>query len=213
VNASLGADTTIVTVRDNDPLPSLSVNDLVVTEGEGGTQVATFFVTLSAPSGRPVSFSARTADGTALADQDYRLASLLNETIPAGLTAALFPVTVTAAPGPEPDESFAVQLFDPVNATLADAEGVCAIKTVRIESIGREGNDIVLAFPTASAGKRYHIDRAEELRSDGTGWQQISPIVGGLPGTGGLVTFRDVGAGSAPHNWFYRLREEVQPPF
>ena len=58
-----------LTIIDDDPPPSLSVSDLVVTEGDTGTQVATFFVTLSAPSERQVRFSARTTDGTALAGE------------------------------------------------------------------------------------------------------------------------------------------------
>jgi subtilisin-like proprotein convertase family protein len=47
------------------PLPALSINDVVVTEGNAGTVNANFTVTLSVASGVPVSVNYATADGTA----------------------------------------------------------------------------------------------------------------------------------------------------
>ena len=40
------------TINDNDPLPTVSVNDVTVTEGNGGTVNATFTLSLNGPSGR-----------------------------------------------------------------------------------------------------------------------------------------------------------------
>src|SRR5207247_271650 len=52
-NATLGATTThTYTILDDDPLPSLSINNVTVTEGNSGTTNANFTVTLSAASGR-----------------------------------------------------------------------------------------------------------------------------------------------------------------
>src|SRR5206468_1693240 len=72
-NATLGAIAThTYTILDNDPLPSLSINNASVTEGNNnGNSPATFTVTLSAVSGRAVDVDYATADGTAIAPADY----------------------------------------------------------------------------------------------------------------------------------------------
>src|SRR5207237_1521040 len=71
-NATLGAMTThTYTILDDDPLPSLSINNVTVTEGNSGTTNANFTVTLSAASGKTVTVNYATADGTATAQSDY----------------------------------------------------------------------------------------------------------------------------------------------
>ena len=51
---------------------SLSIDDVSVTEGNAGTTIATFTVTLSPISGQTVTVDFATADGTATtADNDY----------------------------------------------------------------------------------------------------------------------------------------------
>ena len=64
-------DTGIATIFDDDAEPSLSIGDVTITEGTGGTSFAVFTVTLSAASGRPVSVEYATADGSAAAPGDY----------------------------------------------------------------------------------------------------------------------------------------------
>ena len=59
------------TITDDDPPPTLSVNDVSVTEGNAGTTTATFTVSLSATSGNAVTFDWATAPGTAAAGVDY----------------------------------------------------------------------------------------------------------------------------------------------
>ena len=63
------------TITDDDPTPSLSINDVTVTEGNTGTTSATFNVTLSAASGQTVIVNYATADGTATAGSDYAATS------------------------------------------------------------------------------------------------------------------------------------------
>ena len=55
--------------------PSLSINDVTVTEGNTGTVVAEFTVTLSAAFSQPVTVHYATADGSAKAGSDYQAAS------------------------------------------------------------------------------------------------------------------------------------------
>ena len=63
-----------VTIADNQgvgddhrrrPAPSLTINDVTLTEGDAGTANMTFTVTLSAASGKTVTVDYATADGTA----------------------------------------------------------------------------------------------------------------------------------------------------
>src|SRR5256885_12852996 len=54
---------------DNDPTPSLSINNVTVTEGNSGTTNANFTVTLSAASSKTVTVNYATADGTARSEE------------------------------------------------------------------------------------------------------------------------------------------------
>ena len=72
--AVLGAPTTaVVTITDDDTVPSLSINDVTQNEGNSGTSVFAFTVTLSAVSGSAVTVAYQTADGTAtILNNDYQ---------------------------------------------------------------------------------------------------------------------------------------------
>ena len=79
-----GSDTTaFVTIEDDDPMPSLSFSDIIVSEDASS---ASMRYTLSAPSGKEISFSWSTRDRGASAGSDYtgvsnREAMLLPENI------------------------------------------------------------------------------------------------------------------------------------
>jgi hypothetical protein len=104
-----------------DP-PTLAIDDATVTEGNGGTTNAVFTVRLSAPSSSAVTVSYATADGTAAAGSDYVAASG-TLTFPAGTTSRTLSVAVKGDKTLEPDETFLVNLGNPVNATIADGQG------------------------------------------------------------------------------------------
>ena len=63
------------TITDDDAQPTLSINNVTVTEGDSGTVNATFTVSLSAASGQNVTVDYATADGTATAPADYTATS------------------------------------------------------------------------------------------------------------------------------------------
>ena len=77
VNLSAPSNATILdgqgqgTITNDDPLPSLSIGNVTVTEGNSGTVNATFTVSLSAASGQTVTVNYATADGTAVPPGDY----------------------------------------------------------------------------------------------------------------------------------------------
>ncbi|MEY2475791.1 MAG: large repetitive protein [Actinomycetota bacterium] len=114
------------TITDNDAAPTLSVNDVTVTEGNSGTTNATFTVTLSAASGNTVVVDYATTDGTASAPSDYT-ATGGSLTFTPGQTTRTFNVAVSGDTRDEANETFNVTLSNPTNATIADAQGVGTI--------------------------------------------------------------------------------------
>lgn len=107
--------------------PSLSVNDVTVTEGGSGTKLANFTVSLSAVSASPVGFDIATAPGTAMPDQDYVSQALLGQSIAAGQTSANFAVTINGDPQVENNETYTVNLANVSGATVADGQGLGTI--------------------------------------------------------------------------------------
>src|SRR5438045_1126531 len=64
-HSELGDGLGVVTILDDDATPTVTINDVSVTEGNSGTTNANFTLTLSGPSEKPISFQAATSDGTA----------------------------------------------------------------------------------------------------------------------------------------------------
>jgi hypothetical protein len=116
----------VASITDNDPVPVLSVNDVSVTEGNAGTTTATFTITLSAASGRSVTFNWATAAGSATAGADYVAASG-SRTMAAGATTATVGITVNGDLADELDETFGITLSSPGNATIGDGSGLASI--------------------------------------------------------------------------------------
>jgi hypothetical protein len=114
------------TILDNDPLPTLSIGDTTVSEGQSGTTSAAFAVTLSGASGRPVTVSYQTTDGTATSPADYA-AQVGQLTFLPGTAVQTVTVTVNADTLAEPSETFFVNLLDPTNALLAHSQGAGTI--------------------------------------------------------------------------------------
>jgi chitinase len=95
-------------------------------QGGDGTAAATFTVRLSAPSGRPVTVSYATADGTATQGADY-IAAAGTLTFAPGETQKTVSVTVLADNVVEPAATFFVRLSNPQYATLANAQATGTI--------------------------------------------------------------------------------------
>src|ERR1051326_5530219 len=107
------------TIIDNDG-PAISINNVTVTEGNSGTANATFSVSLSSASPQIITVDYATADGTAIAPDDY-LPNSGTLTFPANSTA---PQTITIAVNgdtlDEVNETFTVNLSNPTRATIAN---------------------------------------------------------------------------------------------
>lgn len=128
VGAELGRTKATGTILNDDPMPTVSVGDLVVNEFAGKASTATFTVFLNRSSGLDTTVSFATANGTATAGQDFtgRTGTV---TIPAGETSATFTVEIlNDSTANEPEETFLVNISNPVNATIADGQGVGTIR-------------------------------------------------------------------------------------
>ena len=126
VNATLADSQGLGTILDNDAVPSLTINDVSVTEGNSGSVNAVFTVSLSAASGLPVSVAYATANGSATAGSDYTAKTGTLNFAP-GVTTQTVSVAVLGDTVAEPNETFAVNLSGAVNATLADSQGLGTI--------------------------------------------------------------------------------------
>jgi serine protease len=107
-----------VTLTARYAIPILSINDVVVTEGDSGSRLATFRVSLSPASTDAVTYNIATANGTATAGSDYVAKSLAGETIAAGLTSKTFTVTINGDSAVEDNEYFFVHIDTPLGADV-----------------------------------------------------------------------------------------------
>jgi hypothetical protein len=113
----------VATILDDDSPPTVSVGDAPAAL-EGG--LATFTVALSAPSGRDVSVVFTTANGSALAGQDYT-ARGGPVGIPAGATAVNVGIPLLDDNAKEPSESFELRISSPTGAALGRASATATI--------------------------------------------------------------------------------------
>jgi hypothetical protein len=125
VGATLADSQGVATIVNDDLPPAVSVSDVVVTEGNSATATATFTVSLSSavPAGGQVQVTFASADGTALAGSDYVALPPTTLTFTAGQTSKTVTVTVKGDTVVEPNETFLMNLTNPVGATLADSQG------------------------------------------------------------------------------------------
>jgi large repetitive protein len=160
------------TILNDDPAPSLSINDVSVTEGNTGTVNATLTVTLSAASGQTVVVNYATADGTAIAPTDYVSASG-TLTFPPGATTRIVTIPVRGDTTPEADETFTVTLSGATNATVSRATG-----TVTILNDDQPVTVAPAALPPPTIGVAYN----QAITADGgSGSYTFAVTAGSLP--------------------------------
>ncbi len=109
-------------IRDDD---GLAVANVSVTEGTGGTTTATVTVTLTSTAS-PVTVDWTTADGTALAGQDYAAASG-TLSFAAGETSKTIEIDITNDALWEANESFRITLSNAAGAPIVDGTGSVTI--------------------------------------------------------------------------------------
>jgi Calx-beta domain/FG-GAP-like repeat len=123
--ATLADSQAVGTITDDDALPALSIADVTVKEGNAGTRMAVFTVSLSVVGAQTVVVGYATGDGTARSGLDYLpVAGTLS--FPPGTTVRTLKVPVVGDTTDERNEAFLVNLRDPVSARFArrQAQGV-----------------------------------------------------------------------------------------
>jgi hypothetical protein len=114
------------TIANDDALPSLSIGDVTLSEGNSGSTTATFTVTLSPASGIQATVNYTTQDVTAQAGSDYATSSGMLTFAP-GETTQTISVTINGDVEPEPDETFQVGLSGVAYASILDGTGAGTI--------------------------------------------------------------------------------------
>jgi len=103
------------------------VAGMSTSEGNMGTHLATFQVTLSRALPTPVTYDISTADGTAVAGSDYQAKALVGQVIPAGQTGASFQVAIVGDAVVEATETFYVRLTRASGATIGNGTAIGTI--------------------------------------------------------------------------------------
>jgi hypothetical protein len=125
-NATISDNQGQGTIINDDPPPALSINDVSTTEGDSGTKMLSFTVTLAGASSQTATVNYATANLTAEAGSDYIATNGTLTFNPGDLTKQI-DVTIKGDQSFEPNETFFVNLTSPSNATLSDTQGVGTI--------------------------------------------------------------------------------------
>jgi hypothetical protein len=164
------------------PLPTLSINDVSLTEGNSGPKNFTFTVKLSKASASTVTVNFATANGTALAGSDYLVKSGVLTFAP-GQTSKTVVVQVKGDTMVEPNETFFVKLSGATHATIADNSGTGTIQNddpsqppainpgIRVNDVSiTEGNSgtKLLTFTVSLSGPTSKTVSVKFTTSDGT---------------------------------------------
>jgi microcystin-dependent protein len=145
-NISSTASSATVTIVDNDSQPTISVGNVSQNEGNSGTTNFGFNFTLSNPSTQNISVQYATADVSAQAGSDYTAVSG-TVTFNPGETSKTVNVAVNGDTTNELDETFKLNLNNPINATLLSTSATGTISTDDGSApdflAGTSGNDII----------------------------------------------------------------------
>ena len=152
--------------------PELSVNDVLVNEGNTGTTTATFTVRLSESSTETVTVGYATAPGTATAGADY-VATSGSLSLAPGVTEKSVTVPVVGETIYEPDETLTLELPRRTERGIADASGQLTIRN----------DDVLFAF----GGFQAPVDPLPTVNRVKAG--QSVPVKFSLGGNRGLSIF------------------------
>lgn len=152
----------------NGALPTISINDVTLFEGNNASTEFEFQVTLDKKSTKEITLSYSITSGTAKAGEDYITVSNQTISIPAGETQKKIIVSVIGDDIKEGDDNFAVQLQNPVNGSLQKLVGS---GTIRNDDTKVGFNNAGYDAPTSYAG--YTLTWSDEFNGtslDNTIW-------------------------------------------
>ncbi len=197
-NAIIGDATATGRILNDDFNPGITIDDLLITEGDSGNSNATFTVHLAKPSTETVTVNFTTNDGTAIdgvnenGTADYvQISGQL--TFAPGVVTQTVTVQIHGDKNLESDETFTVDLSSvSANATLAKGSAVGSIHDVRTITIndvtkgeGVAGTTTNFPFTVTLDGVAEQAITVDFATADGT-----ATVVGGdYAETHGMLTF------------------------
>ena len=146
---TLGAQSTAtLTILNDDTQPTISIDNVTLSEGNAGITAFNFTVSLSNASYQTITVNAQTADDTATtADLDYTGVSSMTLTFNPNQTSQQFQVLVNGDTKFELNDQFFVDLSGATNASILDNQGVGTITnddpqpSISINSIAQAEGD------------------------------------------------------------------------
>jgi hypothetical protein len=157
---------------------TISITDAIAAERNSGTSILTFTVKLSKTDRfKTISVNYSTVNGTAIGADDY-VAKSGTVSIPAGKNSAAISITLNGDTNIESDETFFVNLSNPVNATISDSQ---AVGTITNDDVAPSVVPVFNSLPGAVAVA--YLDMDGQIVS-GTNWAGGATITArGLVGT------------------------------
>ena len=121
---TIGTTNAVTGTITNDDISQLSINNITVVEGQDNN--ATLTVTVNNPNPQPISVNYATAPVNATANVDYT-SKTGTITIAANTSTATISIPILNDNLNEANETFAINLSNPVNATLTNNKGIVTI--------------------------------------------------------------------------------------
>ncbi len=206
-----GETVTYLTIEDNEVEVFLAIQDTTVQEE---VEMAMVEVTLTSPAPPGLSVRVQTFDQTATELEDYR-APLSRLFIPEGETSAFIAVEILDDESYEENETFRVQLSDPIGAELARGEATVTIEDddryeLRVEDASAPESESTLEFMvTLNRANPAQSVRVAYATQDGSAQADLDY----MPTSGTLVFPRGVDRRPVPVRLLNDETEEMEERF
>jgi len=201
-------------------VPTISINDVQITEGDSGTKLATFTVSLSAPTATSVLVNYATQNGTsnpATAGSDYVAANGLVTFNPLNV-AKQVTVMINGDMLVEPDETFFVNLVTPTNGIVLGGQGVGTILnddqavSHPPEAVNDVANVAEDSGPTAIdvLANDFDVDNLTPTLNAGLLIQSVTQGANGtvaITGSGSGLTYQPNANFNGPDNFTYTITD------
>ena len=125
-NATFADKIGVGTIIDDDPNPSITIDNVRISEGNRGNKKAKFTVSLDEESEKIVRVRYNTTNGTARAGKDYEKTTG-TLTFQPGQTEKTIRVDIIGDTKDEKNEKFQLRLRKPTNAKIKDKKGIATI--------------------------------------------------------------------------------------
>lgn len=154
------------TITQINPKPRLSVDDAFVYEDGPDPNYAEVTVNLSLPASVDVSVQYSTANGTAVAGQDF-VSTNATLVIPAGKLSGTIRAQILDDLIDERDETFTVRLSNPLNCIIGDSSALVTI-------LDDDGPDIIVTPATVVEGNKGYTNAIFTVRLSAPSVQDVT---------------------------------------